>query len=116
MLLQLHKQGFNTLQLEAYATQEFGVSGPRAKDLVHECFDLMVAGVSVLDLRRMMAGQMQRYEFVLNKAFTTKDWDLYHRTLDSMSRWFMAPIKAFVENAPPPPAATGNVADPEEDF
>jgi hypothetical protein len=33
-----------------------------------------------------------------------------------MSRWFMAPIKAFVENAPPPPAATGNVADPEEDF
>ena len=116
MLLQLFKQGYTTLQMEAYATQEFGISGPRAKALVNETFDLMVAGVAVQDLKRLMAGQMHRYEFALNKAFATKNWELYHRVLDSMSRWFMAPLMEFVANEPPPPSATGTTNDPEEDF
>lgn len=115
-LLQCFKQGYTSLQMEAYATQEFGISGPRAKALVAETYDLMVAGVDVQDMKRLMAGQMHRYEFALNKAFATKNWELYHRVLDSMSRWFMAPIMEFVVNNPPPPVVTGNTADPEEDF
>lgn len=105
-LLQLHDRGYGAHELEQYAVTNFGVSPRRARELVEDTYLLCVASISTVDLQRMGAGLLRRFEFLYREAIRQKRTDWAIQCNAYIAQHLYAPVRQFVvDNPPPPPAA-----------
>lgn len=116
-LLELSNRGFSPRDLQRYAVENFGVSPSRAWSLVDETYSIILSSYSRLDLKRLGATLLGRYDFIYRKAVVANDLRTMLSATDSVARVYLATAKEFEQASPPPPAAgAALVEDPEEQF
>lgn len=109
VLLQLHKRGYNVVELEKYCVENFEISQRRAQELVEDLLSLEVAMLSPFDTQRYAATLHLRYEHALKEAMRRGQWETVRGILDSLARFFYLPLVAFAEaDAAQRPPATGD--------
>lgn len=96
--------------------KHFGIAPSTAHGLVAEVYDLILASYSRVDLKRLGAILINRYDYIYAKACAASDLKAMIASTDSVARFYLAAVKDYEAAAPQPYQQASVEHDPEEDF
>lgn len=111
-IMQLIKNGWDNNQLRDYAAEEFGLKETGARNLVDAAYDSMVHGMSQLDVKRIAAVCLMRFENAYRLAAAQRNpMAMIQANAQIAQHWVKhAPEITYSERA------SSDELDPEEDF
>lgn len=111
-IMQLIKLGWDNNQLRDYATEEFGLKESGARALVSASYDALVGGMSELDVKRIAAICLVRFENAYRLAASQRNpMAMIQANAHIANHWVRHAPEITINDR-----STTDVRDPGEDF